>query len=174
MAATLDATTTNLPLQAAFVPFVQESALYLAGEEAAQSSLAVGSVIELRRSPQQTGSVSVTGPGGEADIPLDEAASAQNFRLDREGFYDVRRADGRRRLVAANADRRESDLAPMPPDVITLWQKSGNATNAPVQTTGATTERPYSLWRYVLLFALLAAIIESVVASRYLSAKEVA
>jgi hypothetical protein len=174
MAATLDGATTNLPLQAAFVPFVQESALYLAGEEAAQSNMAVGSLLELRRSPQQTGSVSVTGPDGKADIPLNEATSAQNFQLDHEGFYDVRRADGRRRLVAANADRRESDLAPMPSDVVTLWQKSGSATNAPVQTTGATTDRPYSLWRYVLLFALLAAIVESVVASRYLSAKEVA
>jgi hypothetical protein len=174
MAATLDGATTNLPLQAAFVPFVQESALYLAGEEAAQSNMAVGSVLELRRSPQQTGSVSVTGPDDKADIPLNEAASAQNFRLDREGFYDVRRADGRRRLIAANADRRESDLAPMPSDFITLWQKSGDTRNAPVQTTGATTERPYSLWRYVLLLALLAAMVESVIASRYLSAKEVA
>jgi hypothetical protein len=128
----------------------------------------------LRRSPQQTGSVSVTGPDDKADIPLNEAAASQNFRLDREGFYDIRRADGRRRLVAANADRRESDLAPMPPDVMQLWQKSRDTTNAPVQTTGATTQRPYSLWRYVLLLALLAAIVESVIASRYLSAKEVA
>lgn len=174
MAATFDGATTNLPLQAAFVPFVQESALYLAGEEAVQSSMAVGSVLELRRSPQQTGSVSVTGPDEKAEIPLNEAASAQNIRLDREGFYDVHRADGRRRLIAANADRRESDLTPMPADVITLWQKSGATTNAPVQTTSATTERPYSLWRYVLLLALLSAIVESVVASRYLQAKEVA
>ena len=175
MAATLDGAATNLPLQAAFVPFVQESALYLAGEEAAQSSIAVGSVFELRRSPQQTGSVSVTGPGDKTEIPLNEAASAQNFRLDREGFYDVRRADGRRMLVAANADRRESDLTPMSPDVVALWQRSGDTANVPVQTTGATTERPYSLWRYVLLLALLAAIVESIVASRYLSTqKEVA
>ena len=124
---------------------------------------------------QQTGSVSVTGPGDRTEIPLNEAASAQNFRLDREGFYDVRRADGRRILVAANADRRESDLTPMSPDVVALWQRSGDTTNVPAQTTGATTERPYSLWRYVLLLALLAAIVESIVASRYLSTqKEVA
>jgi hypothetical protein len=175
MAATLDGVTTNLPLQAAFVPFAQESALYLAGEEAAQSNMTVGSVLELRRSPQQTGSVSATGPGDRTEIPLNEAGTAQNLRLDSEGFYDARYADGRRRLIAANADRRESDLAPMPPDALALWQKAGDAANAPVQATGATTERPFSLWRYVLLLALLAAVVESVVASRYLAAqKEIA
>jgi hypothetical protein len=63
----------------------------------------------------------------------------------------------------------------MPPDALALWQKAGDAANAPVQATGATTERPFSLWRYVLLLALLAAVVESVVASRYLAAqKEIA
>ena len=35
----------------------------------------------------------------------------ENFQVSREGFFEVKTASGRQSLLAAHADRRESDLA---------------------------------------------------------------
>jgi hypothetical protein len=98
-----------------------------------------------------------------------EAAVVDSVPLDREGFYEVNRSNGRRELVAVNPDRSESDLAVIAPETLALWQKSEPAG---MRTAGAAAgETRKNLWPYVLALALLAAIAESAVGNRYLSGK---
>ena len=66
--------------------------------------------MQLRRTRDQGTAADVIGPDGKHELSLAEATQALSFDLEREGFYEVQRADGRRMLMAAHADRRESDL----------------------------------------------------------------
>jgi hypothetical protein len=137
--------------------------------------LPVDSYVELRTgdSAAKTGaSAEVLDPEGRRVLSLDEAATARNFQLNREGFFEVRTASGRHTLVAAHADRRESDLSVMPKETLDLWKATGSSD----QTTGGgdagrsgdATTRPWSLSPILLLLLLGVALAESVVADRYL------
>ena len=135
--------------------------------------MAVDSYIELRSAKEQGASVDVVEPDGNHPLSLKEASTAQTYRVENEGFYEIRRANGRQEMVAVHADRRESDLTPVPQETLELWHNTGrgpdeSATNA----EGASQGRPWSLWRYALLLVLAVAIIESVIASRYLSVEK--
>jgi len=81
---------------------------------------------------------------------------------------------GRQEMVAVHADRRESDLTVVPPETLELWRNTGRGTDVSNATAGApgTPVRPWSLWRYALLLVLIIAIIESLLASRYLSVEK--
>jgi hypothetical protein len=50
------------------------------------------------------------GGGGGGVVPTEHA-----------GFYQIRFANGRDALIAVNPDPRESDLEPIPDDVLKLW-----------------------------------------------------
>ena len=93
----------------------------------------------------------------------------QTLRLQRTGFYQVRLANGRDAVIGVNPDRRESDLQPIAQDVQQLW--SGNSSHsAPVQTAAIddVKYRPINLWWYVMLLALVVALAETALASRYI------
>jgi len=129
-ASALDNLSNDFPLHASFVPFVQETAGYLAGLEDAARNLTVDA---------------------------DDA---------REGFREVRRL-GRQELVALNADRRESDFALIPDETLALWRHTGQESAA---TGGsAPDQKPFGLWWYVLMAALVLALVESLVAGGLLS-----
>lgn len=174
-----DNVTNDLPLQPAFVSFVDRIARYLAGVQQAGGAKLVDSFVQLR-SPSGTAAgpshgslVEVTGPGGSRPLSLEQEATAQSFPLTRAGFYQVRFANGRDALIAANPDRRESNLQLIPADTLRLW--SGNnapdgAPNDAVNTgTAAEPQRStYGLWWWVMLVLLIAALAESIVASGYL------
>ena len=92
--------------------------------------------------------------------------------LEKAGHIVVAEAaNGREAVVAVNPDRRESNLEPLPEDIEQLWTGSSPA-NAP-QTMGKAADetkyRSISLWWYVMLLVLAAAIAESVLASSYMS-----
>jgi hypothetical protein len=91
-----------------------------------------------------------------------------NFALLKDGFYEVQRADRRRLLVAVHADRRESDLRPVPGETLELWRNTGNNSAAAETVSEQRQTVPWSLWRYVMLLVLLAALVESIFARRYL------
>lgn len=172
-ASTFDNISNDFPLHASFVPFVEETARYLGRQQALSTSLAVDSFIELRSAKDQGASVDIIDPDGRHPLDLKEAASAQSFRVEREGFYEIHRANGRQEMVAVHADRRESDLTPVPPETLELWRNTGRGAGAGAAGTDAGAQaRPQSLWRYALLLVLLVAIIESVIASRYLSVEK--
>ena len=86
------------------------------------------------------------------------------------GFYDIRRPNGRNELVAVNADRHESDLAPAEQGDVALWQNTASGTSSASDgQTGADTKKPLSLWWYVMLAVLLLAVAESLLGNQHLS-----
>jgi hypothetical protein len=173
---TFDNVGNDLPLHAAFVPFVEETARYLGGQQDRSTNVAVDSYLELRSAKERGAAIDVTEPDGTHPLSLKDATTTQSFQVTREGFYDIHRANGREELVAVHADRRESDLTLIPQDTLVLWKNTGLGPDTPADGSAADTQaKPWSLWRYALLLVLITAIIESVFASRYLSVeKEVA
>lgn len=176
-ASTFDNVSNDLPLHASWVPFVAQAALYLGGGGAEQPvNLPVDSYVELRAADasnkNSAAAVEVLDPDGKRVFSLEEAVKATNFALDREGFFEIKTASGRRSLVAAHADRRESDLAQIPKETLDLWKGTGAidaqgaAGAAPGEESAA--EKPWPLWPYLLLLLLGIAVAEAVVADRYL------
>jgi hypothetical protein len=169
----LDQTSNDFAYKPSYVPFVQQTIRYLGGGGAAQPvNLSVDSYVELRAGDGQKGvMVEVLNPSGQRALSLDEAANAPNFALREEGFYEVKNAAGRRMLVAAHADRRESDLTPMDQEVRELWSATGEASQ-PASGAGAGTlggvTTPSSLAPYLLVLLLVVALAESIIANRYL------
>jgi hypothetical protein len=171
LASGLDNLTNDLPVHPAFVAFVDRTAHYLSGSDNIGGSRLVDSYVPLRtvstRSSTPSAGVEIIGPDGRRALSLAEAASAQSFQLTNAGFYQIRFANGRTTLIGVNPDRRESDLRPIQNDLLQLWGK-GSATLSPA--TGYEQEKytVHSIWWYVMLLVLVAAVVESIVASRYL------
>ena len=170
---TFDNLANDFPLHSSFVPFVEQTARYLGRQQDSATNVAVDSYIELRSVKEHGAAVEVTDPDGKQPLTLNEAASAQSFQVNREGFYEIHRGNGRQEMVAVHADRRESDLTPIPQETLDLWRNTGKGPD-PVTANGeaANQPRPWSLWRYALLLVLITAIIESLIASRYLSVEK--
>jgi hypothetical protein len=165
-----DNLTNDLPLHPVFVAFVERTSRYLSGNEAHGGPHLVDDLIGLRTAKEQAVGVEIIDPSGERPLSLQEAVSLQSYSLTRAGFYEVRLANGRRDLVAVNPDRRESDLAPIPEDVLALWRGSNPATPAAAAGISSSPARMQrSLWWYAMLCVLVAALAESAIGSRYLA-----
>jgi hypothetical protein len=169
-ASTLDNIANDLPLHASFIPFVEQSAQYLSGVDPASPHYVVGSFIELRSSRDSGSRVEVIGPDGGRALSLSDTATANAFELEREGFYEVRRANGRHQLVAVHADRRESDLDLIPAETLALWGRQADLPQNP-GVVSELSEKPQSFWWYLALALLAAAAVESIFSSRYLQAQ---
>ena len=169
---TFDNVLNDLPIHASWVPFVAQTALYLGGGGAEQPvNLPVDSYVELRTGDSKGAAAEVLDPDGKRVLSLEEAVKARNLDLDREGFYEIKTAAGRRSLVAVHADRRESDLAPIPPETLDLWKGTGSTDSTPAaEAVGASdaADKPWGLWPYILLLLLGVAVAESVVADGFL------
>jgi hypothetical protein len=169
-----DNLTNDFPLHPAFVPFIEQTARYLAGSERQGGARTVDAYLELRTAREQSQGVEITDPEGKRPLTLREATSAQSFQLTEAGYYQLRLANGRRDEVGVNPDPKESNLDVIPDDVLALWQ--GNAGEASQQAANvhkgpdpATPQKtPQTLWWYVMLLLLASAVAESVIASRYL------
>ncbi|HME10127.1 MAG TPA: VWA domain-containing protein, partial [Bryobacteraceae bacterium] len=170
---TFDNVSNDFPLHTSFLPFVEQSARYLSSDQERATNVEAGSYIDLRTAKDQGTSVEVIDPDGKRPLSLKESTSAQTFPVTREGFYEIHRANGRQELVAVHANRRESDLTPIPAETLDLWRNTGKAAPASDGSAGADSgARPWSLWRYFLALVLIAAIIESFFASRYLTMEQ--
>ena len=169
----LDNLTNDLPLHPVFVALVDRASRYLSGTDQLSGSRLVDSYVQLRAVAKPTGtlgSVEVIDPQGRRPLSLDEARRAQSIRLEQAGFYRLRFASGRDAVIGVNADRRESDLQPMPDDVQKLWiGSSSSQASEPVPSTSTEKQyRPVSLWWYVMLLALIVVAAESFIASNYM------
>src|ERR1700722_5885314 len=118
----LDNLTNDFPLNPAFVPFIEQTARYLAGSERQGGARPVDAFLELRNARENAQSVEITDPDGKRPLTLGQAASAQSFQLTQAGYYQLRLANGRQDLVGVNADPKESNLDVVPEDVLALWQ----------------------------------------------------
>ena len=165
-----DNVTNDLPLHPGFVPFVDQTARYLSGEERVSGARVVDSFVQLRNPANGAAgrcngaTVEVIGPDGKRPLSLKEAATAQSFQLTRAGFYQMRFANGQDALIAVNPDRRESDLAAIPDDVLKLWSGSAAAGTAATRNGGGRrmNKQRISLWWWVMLMLAIAAVAESV------------
>jgi len=183
LASGLDNLTNDFPLNPAFVPFIEQTARYLAGSERHGGARPVDAYLELRTAKEQArgvaaANVEVTDPEGRRPLTLGEAASAQSFQLTEAGYYQLRLANGRQDLVGVNADPKESNLDVIPDDVLALWSGRGGSSSQEASTAGQSPTQPITpatphqtpetLWWYVMLLVLAFAVAESAVASRYL------
>jgi hypothetical protein len=166
----LDNLTNDFPLQPAFVPFIEQTARYLAGSERQGGAQLVDAYLDLRNAKEQAQGVEVTDPEGKRPLTLGEAAAAQSFQLTEAGYYQIRLANGRQDLIGVNADPKESNLDVIPDEVLTLWQGKGGEPSQDASVAGPAEPRkiPQTLWWYVMLLALACVVAESVLASRYL------
>jgi hypothetical protein len=167
----LDNLTNDFPLNPAFVPFIEQTARYLAGSERQGGARPVDAFLELRNARENAQSVEITDPDGKRPLTLGEAASAQSFQLTQAGYYQLRLANGRQDEVAVNPDPKESNLDVIADDVLALWQgKRGGEQPQVASAGGAITpnKTPEAFWWYIMLLVFAAAIAESAIASRYL------
>ncbi|HVO97070.1 MAG TPA: BatA domain-containing protein [Bryobacteraceae bacterium] len=166
---TFDNVTNDLPLHASWVPFVERSAAYLAGSGAEQPvNLIVDSYVELRMADNKSAAAEVLDPDGKRLLSLEEATSARNFAVGKEGFFELKTASGRHTLLAVHADRRESDLAVIPQETLDLWRATGGEQSTPGAPGTNADKKPWPLWPWFLLLLLLVAMAESLVADRHL------
>jgi len=166
-ASTLDNIDNDFPVHASFVPFIAQTANYLGHQNAGPSAATVGSFAELREKGEKAAAVDVLDPKGERVFSLAQAATARNIQFTMDGFYDIRRPNGRNELVAVNADRRESDLTPASPETLRLWQNTASGAVGTGQAAGGKTRQP--LWWYVMLAVLACGLAESWLGNRHLS-----
>jgi hypothetical protein len=168
----LDSLTNNFPLDPAFVPFIEQTARYLAGSESQGGARPVNAYLELRNAKEQSQGVEVTAPDGKRPLSLGEAATAQTLQLAEAGYYQIRLANGRQDLIGVNADPKESDLDIIPDEVLTLWRGEGSPSPQEAALGPATAsvqkQTRQTLWWYFMLLAFACAAAESVLASRYL------
>ncbi len=167
----LDNLTNDFPLDPAFVPFVEQSARYLAGSERKGGSRTVDSYLELRTTKEKAGGVEVTGPDGKSALSFTQAAAVQSFQLADAGYYQIRYPNSSQDEIGVNPDPRESNLDVIPDDVLALWKGGSSSQDASANQIAAAAKpgkTPQSLWWYAMLALLALVIAESVVASGYL------
>jgi hypothetical protein len=171
-ASALDNIDNDLPVNALFVPFTQQLTNYLGRIETATGNYTAGQFYDLRPDAVKIDSpIEVTGPKGERVLSLSESARVRSLPLDHQGFYDIRRENGRHELAAVNPDRRESDFTVLPPETLALWKNTGDEPRS--AGAGSDSSRHNTeLWWWVLLAAFLMAIAESVLGNRHLEMKE--
>jgi hypothetical protein len=164
----LDNLTNDFPLHPAFVPFIEQTALYLSGTDRRSGARVVDSFLELRSSKEQSVGVQVIDPQGQRPLSLKESTSAQTFKLTSAGFYELQLANGRHDLIGAN-------LEVIPEETLALWRGNsgtGNAAQAAAGAAGEEPKQPYRLWWYIMLLVFAAALAESLLADRYLGARQ--
>jgi hypothetical protein len=128
--------------------------------------------LQLRPSPADSTdktSAEIIDPEGHRPLSLSEARTILTFRLTKAGFYQVRYPNGRDAVIAVNPDPKESDLTPIPAEMLNLWVGSGDAAHRqePASTAAVQYDSP-TLWWYVMLFAFVVAVAEALLSSRYL------
>ncbi len=165
-----DNLTNDLPLHPVFVPFVEQTARYLSGATRLQGARLVDSFLQLRNPGSQAAvaPIDVLAPDGQRPLTLTESATAQSLPLAQSGFYQLRFTNGRQALIAVNPDPLESDLTPIPEDVLKLWTGATGPTNTQIPNATQPNQAISPLWWYVLLCLLAVALAESILATRYL------
>lgn len=171
LASGFDNITNDFPLNPVFVPFVEQTARYLSGTESRSGARLVDSYLELRTAKEQAVGVEVVDPNGKRPLSLKEATTAQSYQLTQAGFYQLRLANGRQDVIGVNVDRRESNLDVIPDETLALWRGNSNTAADQAAAAGQSQQKdqPYSLWWYLMVLALGAALAESLLASRYLA-----
>jgi hypothetical protein len=160
LSSSLDNIWNDLPVSPLFVPFVLESSRYLSGVEEIVMQATIDSMLELEKRRDPRAAVEVIDPDGHRALTLAAAVTSRELPITSIGFWEVHRA-GKVELVAVNPDSRESDLRPIPDDVLAMWKSTGRpeaSATAPAAQRAAQTSST-DIWRTILIVVLLAAVI---------------
>ncbi len=173
-ASTLDNIANNLPIEAVWLPFLDQLTHEMGGIGSTPGNYRVGSFIDLRSAKEKNVNVEIIGPGDKRLLTLAESSKATTFQFPSEGFFDIRRASGREELAAVNPDRRESDFTLIPADTLELWKNTGippkGAANRSSGTAGTSTQDDNAeLWWYVLAALAILAVAESLLGNRHMA-----
>jgi hypothetical protein len=160
----LDRSATNWFVQPSFVPFVHQTARWLAAAANARNDWHVGDTIPV---PASGGTWRAVDP----PVASPEKKVAGSVRPDAPGLYEFS-GNGERRLVAVNVPPGESDLAPWPDkDQLVALESKGEvqanaAVNARVPLSDELAESQQRLWWWVLAFCCTAMLAELALANR--------
>ncbi len=168
----LDNVASNLPLQPVWLPFIEQTTHEMGGIGSARANYRVGSYVDLRTVKEKNVPVEIIGPDGKRAMSLSESAKATTFQFPTQGYYDIRRANGREEMAAVNPDRRESDFTQLTPDTLNLWKNTGVGTfsGTAAASAGNKNEEPSELWWWVVALLALMAIAETIVGNRHIEA----
>lgn len=166
LASPLDGLANDLPLAPSFVPFVEQIAHRLSGWQEAALSVAVDTPLDLATAGSSM-AFEALDPSGQRALSLEQSAKGLPLVVDRAGFWEVRRGAGRSQMIAANIDRRESDLEPMPKESAELWGGAETRAGGTAPPGGDVARRPLAIW--ILAAALMAAVVETFIASNHLT-----
>ena len=168
-ASALDNVANNLPLQPVWLPFIEQTTHEMGGIGAARTNYRVGSYVDLRTATEQNVPVEIIGPDNQRALTLSESAKAATYQFPTQGFYDIRRANGREEMAAVNPDRRESDFTLVTQDTVNLWKNTGVGSFTGTSATSAgNTEEHSEIWWWVLALLAILAVAETVVGDRHL------
>jgi hypothetical protein len=173
-ASTFDNISNNLPIQPVWLPFLDQLSHEMGGMGSSPGNYKVGSFADLRTAKEKNVSVEVIGPDNKRLLSLAESSKARTFQFPSEGFFDIRRANGREELAAVNPDRRESDFSLIQPDAIELWKNTGIASGKAGSggsgtASTSTSDDNAELWWWVLAILAILAVAESVLGNRHIS-----
>lgn len=160
----------DLATHPVFVQFISQAARYLIGGDSSMANVIVGAPVTTGLTDGSGGQI--FGPSGERVLGLAATTNAERLVPTEIGFYEIRHANGVRWL-AANVDRRESDLRQLDADYLARWQalrQRPARAEAPVAPAAETTERR-SLGPILLWVAALLLLAEVLVANRYLAVR---
>ena len=172
-ASAFDNVANNLPLQPVWLPFLEQTTHELGGVGTARGNYKVGSYIDLRTVKEKNIPVEIIGPGDKRLLTLSESSKAATFQFPSEGFFDIRRANGREELAAVNPDRRESDFTLLSQETLDLWKNTGiPSKQEPGSTSSQSNKRDDNaeLWWWVLALLAMLAVAESVLGNRHMTA----
>jgi hypothetical protein len=171
-ASAFDNVANNLPLQPVWLPFLEQTTHEMGGVGSARGTYKVGSYVDLRTVKEKNVPVTIIGPGDKRLLTLSESAKATTFQFPSEGFFDIRRDNGREELAAVNPDRRESDFTILPAETLNLWKNTGVASKTEAGSASSENKRDDSaeLWWWVLALLAMLAVAESVLGNRHMTA----
>lgn len=176
-ASAFDNLANNLPLQPVWLPFLENTTHQMGGVGTARGTYKVGSYVELRTAKEKNTPVEIIGPGDKRLLTLAESSKASTFQFPSEGFFDIRRANGREELAAVNPDRRESDFTIISAETLDLWKNTGRTpegagkpgSDSTVGNTSNTRDDNAELWWWVLALLAMLAVAESVLGNRHMT-----
>ena len=173
-ASVIDNIANNLPVEPVWLPFLDQITHEMGGIGTAQGNYKVGSYVELRTAKETGVPVEIVGPNDRRLLSLAESTKARTFQFPSQGFFDIRRANGREELAAVNADRRESDFTLIPAETLQLWKNTGIASGAGSGAASAANQSDSKdeLWWWVLALLALMAVAESVLGNRQMTGEK--
>jgi hypothetical protein len=164
----------NLPVQPIWLSFLDQTTHEMGGIGTAPGNYKVGSFVELRTDREKNVPVEIVGPGDKRLLSLAESTKARTFQFPSQGFFDIRRANGREELASVNADRRESDFSIVPPETLELWKNTGTGPKSGQSSISSSSQGDRDdkaeIWPWILAVLALEALAESLLGNRHMSA----